>query len=259
MLVTGASSGIGLETARAFAKDGAQLVLAARRIERLESLASELRGQGTSVLAIACDVTVPKQVDALFDRIAREHGGLDVLVNNAGVGLFGPFEKLDDSLWQRVFEVNVFGLARVTRAALPLLRRRKGARIINVSSVLGHRGLPLMSGYGASKAAVNSLTESLRTELAPEGIHVLLVSPGVTETEFRQVRLHPEGFGPEQVPLEAMSAAPVAEAIVEASRKLRRDTVLTLAGKATVYANRYAPALFDRFAQRMVGKPGASK
>ena len=256
VLVTGASSGIGRATALRFAGAGADLVLAARRQGRLEEVAAEVRGRGVRALAVGCDVTVGEDVERLLAATDREFGGLDVLVNNAGlINGPGPVAELPLDEWRRVFEVNVFGLMRVTRAALPLLRRRAGAAIVNVSSVLGYRGLPLLGGYGASKAAVNALSESLRTELAAEHIFVAVVSPGLTETEFRASRLSAEGYEQETLPLKAMSADDVARAIVQASRTGRRDTVLTLAGRAMVYGNRVAPALFDLVAGRMVGAP----
>jgi short-subunit dehydrogenase len=118
--------------------------------------------------------------------------------------------------------------------------------------VLGHRGLPLLGGYCAAKAAVNVLTESLRAELAAEGISVLLVSPGFTETEFRQTRLHAHGWQQNAPPLKQMSAEEVAAAMVKASRRHRRDTILTLPGRLMVLANRLVPGLFDVAARRMV-------
>lgn len=255
VLVTGASSGIGRAASLAFAAAGADLVLAARRVERLEALASEVRERGVRAVPVVCDVTREEDVARLARQVEDTYGGLDVLVNNAGLGLYGPVEKITSEQLEQVFAVNVLGLARVTRYMLPLLRRRSRARIVNVSSVLGHRGLPMLGGYCASKAAVNALTESLRVELQPEGIRVLLVSPGLTESEFREHRLHAPGYAQEQVPLKAMSAEAVARAIVRASRTGRRDTVLTVPGRAMVYANRFAPGLFDRFARRMVGPP----
>ncbi len=255
VLVTGASSGIGRATAIAFAKQGADLVLAARREVRLVSLASELEKGGVRALPVRCDVTSPPDVEELARRTEQAFGGVDVLVNNAGVGLYGPVEKIGEDQLRTVFEVNVFALLRVTRALLPLMRRRKGGKIVNVSSVLGHRGLPMLGGYCASKAAVNALTESMRIELRPEGIDVLLVSPGLTRSEFRAVRMHAPGYRQEQIPLEEMSAEEVADAVVRACRRNKRDTVLTLPGRAMVYANRLSPALFDRFASRMVGPP----
>ncbi|WP_224372805.1 SDR family oxidoreductase [Hyalangium versicolor] len=254
VLITGASSGIGRAAARAYAAQGAHLVLAARREELLREVVREVEGLGAQALAVRCDITQAEDVARLMREAEARFGGLDLLINNAGLGLFGPVEALAEEQLRQVFEVNFFALVRVTQAALPLLRRRPGGQIVNVSSVLGHRGLPLLGGYCAAKAAVNMLTESLRAELAAEGISVLLVSPGFTETEFRQTRLHAQGWRQSPSPLKQMSADEVAAAMVKASRKHRRDTVLTLPGRVMVLANRFVPGLFDQVARRMIDR-----
>ncbi len=254
VLITGASSGIGRAAARAYAAQGAHIVLAARRDEQLQEAAREVQALGVRALAVRCDITQPADVERLLRETEAAFGGLDVLINNAGIGLFGPVEALSEEQLRQVFEVNFFALVRVTRAALPLLRRKPGAQIVNVSSVLGHRGMPLLGGYCAAKAAVNALTESLRAELASENISVLLVSPGFTETEFRQTRLHAEGWRQNPPPLKQMSAEQVAQAMVKASRRQRRDTILTLPGRLMVLANRLTPGLFDRVARRMIAR-----
>jgi short-subunit dehydrogenase len=254
VLITGASSGIGRAAARAYAAQGAHIVLAARRDEQLQEAAREVEALGVRALAVRCDITQPADVERLLRETEAAFGGLDVLINNAGLGLFGPVEALGEEQLRQVFEVNFFALVRVTRAALPLLRRKPGAQIVNVSSVLGHRGMPLLGGYCAAKAAVNALTESLRAELASENISVLLVSPGFTETEFRQTRLHAKGWRQNPPPLKQMSAEEVAHAMVKASRRQRRDTILTLPGRLMVLANRLTPGLFDRVARRMIAR-----
>ncbi len=252
VLITGASSGIGRAVARVYAAQGAHLVLAARREPALRDTAHEVEALGVRALPVCCDVTREDDVARLVRETEAAFGGLDVLVNNAGLGLYGPIEGFSEAQLRQVFEINFFGLVRVTRAALPLLRKRApGSQVVNVSSVLGHRGLPLLGGYGASKAAVNLLTESLRAELAAEGISVLLVSPGLTETEFRDSRLNAEGWKQDAIPLNAMSSAAVATALVRASRRKRRETVLTLPGRVMVLANRLIPGLFDHVARRI--------
>jgi short-subunit dehydrogenase len=254
VLITGASSGIGRAAARAYASEGANLVLAARREERLSEVVREAEALGSQAIGVRCDITRAEEVERLMREAEARFSGVDILVNNAGVGLFGPVEALSEEQLRQVFEVNFFALVRVTQAALPLLRRRPGGQIVNVSSVLGHRGLPLLGGYCAAKAAVNVLTESLRAELAAEGISVLLVSPGFTETEFRQARLHADGWRQTPPPLKQMSAEEVAAAMVKASRRRRRDTILTLPGRVMVLANRFVPGLFDRVARRMISR-----
>ncbi len=254
VLITGASSGIGRAAARAYAAQGAHLVLAARREELLREVVHEAEGLGSRAVAVRCDITQAEDVARLMREAEAHFGGVDILINNAGIGLFGPVEALAEEQLRQVFEVNFFALVRVTRAALPLLRKRPGGQILNVSSVLGHRGLPLLGGYCAAKAAVNALTESLRAELASERISVLLVSPGFTETEFRQARLNAEGWQQSSPPLKQMSADEVAAAMVKASRRHRRDTILTLPGRVMVLANRFVPGLFDRVARRMIAK-----
>jgi short-subunit dehydrogenase len=254
-LVTGASSGIGRATALALARSGCDVVLAARREARLQEVARGVEALGRRSLPVRCDVTSAADVEALVARVRERFGRLELLVNNAGVGLYGSLEATRPEQLRQVFEVNVFGLLAVTRAALPLLRQRRGSQVVNVSSTLGHRALPLLGAYGASKAAVNALSEALHDELAPDGVDVLLVSPGITATEFQDARLLAEGFGPEELPFAGMSAEAVAEAIVEACRTRRRRTVLTRQGQVMVHVNRLAPGLFDRLAARMVGAP----
>lgn len=259
VLITGGSGGIGRAAALAYAKAGVgAVVLAARRREALDEVAREVEAMGVRALPIVCDVTRAEDVTALMNQTQTTFGGLDILVNNAGLGLYGPVADFTEDQVRQVFELNVFALIRVTKAALPLLRARKGGQILNVSSVLGHRGLPLLGGYCASKAAVNVLSESLRAELREEKIDVLLVSPGLTESSFREARLNAPGWAQEQIPLEAMSAEAVADAMVQASRRRRRLTVLTLPGKVMVFANRAVPGLMDMMARRFVGPPKRS-
>ncbi len=253
VFITGASSGIGAAAARAYAKAGAKVVCAARRTDRLEELVRELERKGHEALAVPCDVRDEKSVRAAVDQAVRRFGGIDVLVNNAGVGLYGQIAELTAEKLHENFDINVYGVLRCVQAALPHLRRRGGGQIVNVSSVLGHRALPGMGGYCASKFALNALTESMRTELKAEKIDVILISPGITETEFRQSAMTTTGKRESRAPSKPMTAEEVADAMVKASRKRQREVILTLSGRAMVEINRFAPALFDKVALKMVG------
>src|SRR5262245_23337174 len=186
ILLTGASSGIGRELALRLAGQGARLVLASRNQQRLDELARAIWEKGGTATAVAVDVVDPLQRARLMDAAVAALGGLDILVNNAGVGARGWFADSTPEQLRRIMEVNFFAAAELTRLAIPHLRRGRQAMIVNVSSAVGRRGLPGCAEYCASKFALNGWSESLRAELAREGIHVLIVSPGAIQTEFRE-------------------------------------------------------------------------
>jgi NADP-dependent 3-hydroxy acid dehydrogenase YdfG len=183
-LVTGASSGIGESTALALAGAGAAVAIGARRVDRLEALADKLRGSGGGVSTISLDVTDEQACrDAVATTVA-DLGGLDIVVNNAGVMLLGPIVDADTEDWRRMINTNVLGLMYVTHAALPHLLERGGGDIVNVSSVAG-RVARLGSGvYNASKWGVNAFSESLRQEVTTRGVRVTLIEPGAVATEL---------------------------------------------------------------------------
>ena len=181
-IVTGASSGIGAETARLLSGLGAKVVLAARRAERLQALAAELPGS----LAVPTDVTVAGQIERLVTQTVDTFDRIDVLVNNAGQGLHVPLEKLDPVDLRAVFELNVVAPLVGMQAVLPLMRARSGGAIVNVSSATSLRVFPGLGGYAATKSALNMLSQVGRLELADAGVSVSVVYPSVTATEFHQ-------------------------------------------------------------------------
>ncbi len=193
VLITGASSGIGEATAHKLHLAGYKVYVAARRIEKMV----ELGKSGATVLAL--DITSDKQITKLVKHITQESGGVDILVNNAGFGCYGTVEdiSIEDARYQ--FEVNLFGLARLTQLILPYMRKKGGGKIINISSVVGKAAIPLASWYVASKFALEGWSDCLRLELAPFNIHVSLVEPGIIRTEFADVvmeQITEKGYGP---------------------------------------------------------------
>jgi short-subunit dehydrogenase len=183
-VVTGASSGIGRETAVALAGRGHCVVLAARRVERLEAAAEACRRAGGQAVVRETDVAVEAQLRELIEGTERDRGRIDVLVNNAGFGIHARVHETDPRQMREIFEVNFFAVFQAVRLAAPGMIRRRSGHIFNVSSVIGKRGAPLNGAYSATKFAVCGLSDSMRVELAPYGVRVTCVCPGLTDTEF---------------------------------------------------------------------------
>lgn len=246
VLLTGASAGIGRELALRLAAKKSQLVLTARRDDRLEELADEIeKTHGTKPNWIAGDITDSDHRQSLLEACQSELGGLDVLINNAGVGAIGTFENASADRLRKVMEVNFFAPVELTRAALPLLREGNRPIIVNVSSVLGHRAVPKKSEYCASKFAIHGFSDALRAELSSTGIDVLLASPSTTKTEFFENALEKE----EELPwlaLGGQNPRTVARSIVRAIGWGRHEIILTPGGKLLVWLDRLCPPLMDR-------------
>lgn len=255
-ILTGASMGIGRALAEELARGGARLVLGARSREALESLAAELRGRGAEAVAVPCDVTAAADRQGLLDAARKHFGGLDLLINNAGVGALGPFVQATEDRLRRIFEVNFFGLTELVRLCLPALAEGDAPMIVNVSSILGKRGFPLSSEYCASKFAVQGFSEALRAELARTGIDVLVVCPGATETPFLQNVIDKQGERP-WPDRGKMSAETVARKTVAAIRRGKHEIILTAPARFLHCMNRFAPCLVDRFLARY-GPPAES-
>jgi NAD(P)-dependent dehydrogenase (short-subunit alcohol dehydrogenase family) len=179
--ITGCSTGFGRALAKHTLELGYPTVVTARKTSQIEDLVA---GHETNALALQLDVTDPKQVGAAVKAAEEKFGKIDVVVNNAGIGYFGSFEESDLGEVRKMFEINVWGLANVTRAVLPGLRKRRSGTIVNISSVGGIAAFPAVSFYNASKFAVEALSESLSQELAPLGIRVLLIEPGPFRTDW---------------------------------------------------------------------------
>ena len=203
----------------------------------------------TNAIAVAGDVTEAASRERAIAAAVREFGGLDCLVNNAGVGAQGRFVDAEPERARRIFEVNFFALVEMTRAALPQLRAGRDALVVNVGSILGHRGIPYSSEYCASKFAVRGFSEALRAELLREKIDVLLVSPGTTESEFfeRLIEAGEKPPWPEQPPV---PAEVVARRIVRAMERRRHEIIPNARGRMMVWLNRLAPRVVDAWMGR---------
>lgn len=184
VVITGASSGLGEATARLLSSAGANVVLAARRSDRIESLAQELEASGGKVLAITTDVTRREQVEALVNQTVEAFGKIDVILNNAGLMPLSPLESLKVDEWEQMIDVNMKGVLYGIAAALPHMKSQKSGHIINVSSVYGHKLGPDATVYCATKFAVRALSEGLRQEVKPYNIRTTVISPGAVATEL---------------------------------------------------------------------------
>jgi uncharacterized protein len=207
VLVTGASSGIGRETALAFAAAGANLVLVARRPKVLAEVATRARKLGATVLVAPADVSKTTEVVAAFRKAARRFGKVDIVVNNAGILLPSKVVDMPGTQLQAMLDVNLFGALHVMQEAVKLMRKQGHGQIVNVGSLAGRRGFSPIGGYCASKFALIGLTEALRTELVGERIHVSLVLPGVIDTPMVDNALHTPGAGEDAWP-EALNMPP---------------------------------------------------
>jgi NADP-dependent 3-hydroxy acid dehydrogenase YdfG len=211
-VITGASSGIGQATARRLVSEGVKVVLVARRKDRIDALANEL---GDAALAVVADVGDASQVAALFSIVKERFGGLDLLFNNAGMGVYGLFKDSEPEDWRAQINANIFGVLNCTHAAIPVMKGRLGAMICSVSSVGGRYGVATWSVYCATKFAVVGFHDALRKELGEEGIRVSVIEPGAVWTEFG----HKVGEGmirQRRESLDALTADDVAQALVYA-------------------------------------------
>ena len=184
VVITGASSGLGEATARLLSKQGAIVVLGARRADRIDALASELSSAGGKAISVATDVRDREQVQRLVDTAVKSFGRIDVMLNNAGVMPLAPLERLKTDEWDQMIDVNLKGVLNGIAAALPYMKEQKSGHFINVSSVYGHKVGPDATVYCATKFAVRALSEGLRQEVKPYNIRTTIISPGAVATEL---------------------------------------------------------------------------
>jgi NADP-dependent 3-hydroxy acid dehydrogenase YdfG len=192
VVITGASSGLGEATARFLSTQGASIVLGARRVDRIQSLANELTASGEKALAVPTDVTSFDQVKKLAERAVQSYGRIDVMINNAGLMPLSPLERLKIDDWNRMIDVNIKGVLYGIAAVLPWMKEQKAGHIINVSSVAGHKVRVGGAVYAATKHAVRVISEGLRQEVKPYNIRTTVISPGAVATELAESVTEPD-------------------------------------------------------------------
>src|SRR5574341_152592 len=262
VIVTGASSGIGEASARAFARAGAQMVLAARRAERLEVVAQAIRAGGADALVVPADLGQLADIQNIVRQTLARFGRIDVLFNNAGFGRLGWLEKLDPVTdIEALMAVNVLGVVQTTRQVLPVMIEQRSGHIVNMASVAGLIGTPTYSIYAASKFAVRGFSEALRREVEPWGIRVSLICPGGVATEFGSLaRSHPNTrvVTPKSLTL---TVEVVARAAVRLARSPQPPGILVLPWpfRLTVWLNQSFPRLSDWLIERQFTIPERSE
>jgi len=249
VIITGASSGIGKACAEEFAKRGAHLVLAARQYVTLCEITAELEKKyGVKAIAVQADVSKEEDCEQLIKQAVTTFGGIDVLINNAGLSMRALFNDVDLSVLKNLMDVNFWGTVYCTKHALSEILKTKGS-IIGVSSIAGYRGLPGRTGYSASKFAMNGFMESLRTELLKTGVHVMVACPGFTTSNIRVAALSEDGKSHGETSMDEgkmMTAEEVAVIMADGIVKRKRTLVITGQGKLTVWLNKLLPSLADK-------------
>ncbi len=240
----------------AFGREGAKIVICARHADALVQVSQELRQAKIDVLALTADVSAEAEMKRLIEQTITHFGRLDVLINNAGITMRSMLIDTDPAVIQKVMDINFMGTVYATRYALPYIQQTKGS-IVGVSSIAGYRGLPVRSGYSASKFAMNGFLEALRTELLHSGVHVLTACPGFTASNIRFSALDAHGqVAGETVRDEGsmMSADECADHILRAVKTRKRELILTTQGKLTVFLNKWLPGLMDRLVFNTLAK-----
>jgi short-subunit dehydrogenase len=247
VLVTGASSGIGLELARVLAGRGVRLALASRSRERLARLSEELASSNPGIrtpLAVACDVRDTDSVRRCIGAAVETLGTIDVIVNNAGVSVYGETEKTAEEDYRVLMETNLLGPVRMMLETLPFMKRQGGGLFVNVASVAALHGVPYLGAYGASKAALVAVSQSIRAELAGSGIDVMLVYPDYTESGIYE---HEKKVGGAHRPTRPYApAGDVAERIVKAVESGAHDLILSRRGRLLAALDGLLPSIVER-------------
>jgi short-subunit dehydrogenase len=258
VLITGATSGIGRALAVYLLQQGARVAVCGRNADVLTAMTSEMKND--HLLALQADVSEEADCRRFIEQAVAHFGGIDILINNAGISMRALFSEVDLSVMKQSMDINFWGAVYCTKYALPYIKTRKGS-IAGISSVAGYTGLPCRSGYSASKFAMQGFLESLRIELLYEGVNVLWVSPGFVASNIRNTALNAAGKTQIETPLDEsklMSAEECARRIANAIAQKKRSLIMDTQGKLTVWVNRFWPRLAEKLVYKHFAKePGS--
>ncbi len=256
VIITGGSSGIGKALALEFGKLGAKVVITGRNEERLNEVATALDQMNVPNLCLKLDVAKESDNEILVKETVNTFGEIDILINNAGISMRALLEEMDLKVFKKVMDINFNGTLFATKYCLPHILKSKGS-IVGISSINGYRGTPARTAYTASKYAMNGFFESLRTEVMHRGVHILVACPGFTGTNIRNAALTADGTVQGESPRDEgkmMTAEAVAQGIIKAIRKRKRDIVFTSQGKLAVFLNKWMPGRMDKIVFNVFAK-----
>lgn len=245
-IITGAGSGIGKALALQLLSEGAKVAVNARTLRNLEENFAQIDPE--RIIFEAMDVSDEKACKNFVEKVIQKWGGVDILINNAGMSMRALFDGVDLDVLRKLMDINFWGTVFMTKYCLPSIISRQGS-ITGISSVAGYRGLPGRTGYCASKFAMNGFLETLRTELLYKNVHVLIASPGFTNSNIRNTSMTADGTAQKETPLkedELMSAEECAAIIINGIDKRKRTIVMTQQGKWTVRLNKFLPKFMDK-------------
>jgi short-subunit dehydrogenase len=256
VVITGGSDGIGKALIDTLIPLGAKIATCGRNQDKLYNL--QIQYSNHLIHTVVADVSRYHDCENFINSTIETFGGIDILINNAGISMRALLKDLDVEVIKKVMDVNFYGTVYCTKLALDSIIRRRGS-IVGISSIAGYRGLPGRSGYSASKFAINGWLESIRTELLDSGVNVMWVCPGFTSSNIRNVALNKDGQSQGESPMDEgrmMTSSNCAKHILNAIEKRRRTLVLTFTGKRTVFMNRFFPGWADNLVKKFFFKNG---
>ena len=255
-VVTGGTDGIGKALVDALLAQGAKVATCGRHHDKLYNLQSEYPSYPLHI--VVADVSNENDCRRFIESTIKVFGGIDILINNAGISMRSLFKDVDVNVIRKLMDVNFFGAVYCTKYAVDSLMKRKGT-IVGISSIAGYRGLPGRSGYSASKFALQGWLEAIKTELAEDDVHVMWVSPGFTTSNIRNAALNSNGQQQGESPMDEnkmMTADECAQRILKAIKNKKRSLVMTFTGKETVFMQKFFPGLADKFVRKFYFKEG---